>query len=54
MAVFDPPGPLNERIIFPLLPTETNGIEDARFVRFTHDDGRDELLRAPIPRMTAG
>ena len=31
---------ISERIIFPTSPTETNGIEDARFVRFTHDDGK--------------
>ena len=31
---------VSERIIFPSSPAETNGIEDARFVRFTHDDGR--------------
>lgn len=31
---------VSERIIFPSSPTETNGIEDARFVRFTQDDGR--------------
>src|SRR3954451_18210967 len=31
---------VSERIIFPSSPTETNGIEDARFVRFTRDDGR--------------
>lgn len=31
---------VSERIIFPSSPSETNGIEDARFVRFTHDDGR--------------
>ena len=30
---------LSERIIFPVSPNETNGIEDARFVRFTEDDG---------------
>jgi predicted GH43/DUF377 family glycosyl hydrolase len=30
---------LTERIIFPYSPTEQNGIEDARFVRFTDDDG---------------
>lgn len=28
-----------ERIIFPVSPNESNGIEDARFVRFVHDDG---------------
>ncbi len=31
---------ISERIIFPSSPTETNGIEDARFVRFARDDGR--------------
>jgi len=30
---------LSERVIFPISYTETNGIEDARFVRFTGDDG---------------
>jgi len=30
---------LSERLIFPLGPTETNGIEDARFVEFHEDDG---------------
>lgn len=29
---------LTERVIFPYSPTEQNGIEDARFVRFTDDD----------------
>jgi len=37
---FDSKLNVSERIIFPSSPTETNGIEDARFVRFTHDDGR--------------
>ncbi len=37
---FDPALNVSERIIFPSSPTETNGIEDARFVRFTHADGR--------------
>jgi predicted GH43/DUF377 family glycosyl hydrolase len=37
---FDSALNVSERIIFPSSPTETNGIEDARFVRFTHDDGR--------------
>jgi predicted GH43/DUF377 family glycosyl hydrolase len=37
---FAPELNVSERIIFPSSPTETNGIEDARFVRFTHDDGR--------------
>jgi predicted GH43/DUF377 family glycosyl hydrolase len=30
---------LSERLIFPLGPTETNGIEDARFVEFHEEDG---------------
>lgn len=30
---------MSERIIFPVSPNETNGIEDARFVRFIDDDG---------------
>jgi predicted GH43/DUF377 family glycosyl hydrolase len=31
---------LSERVIFPAGPHETHGMEDARFVRFTEDDGR--------------
>lgn len=38
--LFAPELDISERIIFPSSPTETNGIEDARFVRFVHDDGR--------------
>ncbi len=30
---------MSERIIFPVSSNESNGIEDARFVRFTEDDG---------------
>jgi predicted GH43/DUF377 family glycosyl hydrolase len=30
---------MSERIIFPVSSNESNGIEDARFVRFTDDDG---------------
>jgi predicted GH43/DUF377 family glycosyl hydrolase len=30
---------VSERIIFPVSPNESNGIEDARFVRFTEEDG---------------
>lgn len=36
---FDPATTLSERIIFPNSPIESNGIEDARFVRFIDDDG---------------
>jgi predicted GH43/DUF377 family glycosyl hydrolase len=35
----DPDSDISERVIFPYSPVETNGIEDARFVRFTEDDG---------------
>ena len=35
----DPTSDISERVIFPYSPAETNGIEDARFVRFTDDDG---------------
>jgi len=31
--------PLTERVIFPTAPNESNGIEDARFVRFKDDNG---------------
>ncbi|MEN8153512.1 MAG: glycoside hydrolase family 130 protein [Acidobacteriota bacterium] len=30
---------ISERVLFPVSYTESNGIEDARFVRFTEDDG---------------
>ena len=30
---------LTERVLFPNGPAETEGMEDARFVHFTHDDG---------------
>lgn len=36
---YSPELSLSERIIFPSAPTEANGIEDARFVRFQEDDG---------------
>jgi predicted GH43/DUF377 family glycosyl hydrolase len=31
--------PISERVIFPASENECRGIEDARFVQFTHDDG---------------
>ena len=37
---FSPKLAMSERIIFPVSANESNGIEDARFVRFTDDDGR--------------
>ena len=36
---FQPNQSLSERIIFPATPSQRNGIEDARFVYFTNDDG---------------
>lgn len=36
---FQPEQDLSERIIFPVTPSQRNGIEDARFVRFENDDG---------------
>jgi predicted GH43/DUF377 family glycosyl hydrolase len=36
---FQPEQQLCERIIFPATPSQRNGIEDARFVRFQDDDG---------------
>lgn len=35
----DPASDVSERVIFPYSPAETNGIEDARFVRFVEEDG---------------
>jgi predicted GH43/DUF377 family glycosyl hydrolase len=37
---FDPSVAVSERIIFPVSSNESNGMEDARFVRFVEDDGR--------------
>jgi predicted GH43/DUF377 family glycosyl hydrolase len=36
---FQPEQNLSERILFPATPSQRNGIEDARFVRFQNDDG---------------
>lgn len=36
---FDPAIPISERVIFPVGPAEYRGMEDARFVRFTEDNG---------------
>jgi predicted GH43/DUF377 family glycosyl hydrolase len=36
---FEPTQQLSDRIIFPATPSQRNGIEDARFVRFQNDDG---------------
>lgn len=36
---FDPKMDFSERVLFPGSPSQCNGIEDARFVRFVDDDG---------------
>lgn len=36
---FAPDSRLSERVLFPVTPSQSNGIEDARFVRFQNDDG---------------
>jgi predicted GH43/DUF377 family glycosyl hydrolase len=36
---FEPDQELSERILFPATPSQSNGIEDARFVHFRNDDG---------------
>jgi predicted GH43/DUF377 family glycosyl hydrolase len=38
-VVYKPEQPLTERVIFPHAPNESNGIEDARFVRFIDEKG---------------
>ena len=34
---------ISERVIFPISPSESKGIEDARFVRFQEDDGTEKV-----------
>lgn len=43
-VIYEPIHQMSERIIFPNSPTESNGIEDARFVHFTEDDGQSKYL----------
>ncbi|CAN5309319.1 glycoside hydrolase family 130 protein [soil metagenome] len=38
-ATFPADVPLSARVLMPAAPSEANGMEDARFVQFTHDDG---------------
>jgi predicted GH43/DUF377 family glycosyl hydrolase len=38
-VAFDPATDISERVLFPSGPTESHGMEDARFVRFVDDDG---------------
>jgi len=37
---FQPHQELSERVLFPSMPSQSNGIEDARFVHFRNDNGR--------------
>jgi predicted GH43/DUF377 family glycosyl hydrolase len=39
LAVYPRESPVSERVLFPAGPRETQGMEDARFVRFVHDNG---------------
>jgi predicted GH43/DUF377 family glycosyl hydrolase len=39
LAVYPRESPVSERVLFPAGPKESQGMEDARFVRFMHDDG---------------
>lgn len=41
---FDPKQNVSERIIFPFSPSQSNGIEDARFVHFVDDDGTSTYI----------
>ncbi len=36
---FAPRSQISQRVLFPSAPSQSNGIEDARFVRFRNDDG---------------
>src|SRR6266852_4194650 len=36
---FAPDSRLSERVLFPVTPSQSNGIEDARFVQFQNEDG---------------
>ncbi len=36
---FAPGSDVSQRVLFPSAPSQSNGIEDARFVRFQNDDG---------------
>src|SRR5208282_2642839 len=58
-VIYSPELPLTERVIFPASPNESNGIEDARFVRFVENDGNVTYIatytaydgRVTIPQM---
>ncbi|HVA09871.1 MAG TPA: glycoside hydrolase family 130 protein [Acidimicrobiales bacterium] len=41
---FEDGAPLNEQVLLPTMSAESKGMEDARFVRFVHDDGSATYL----------
>jgi predicted GH43/DUF377 family glycosyl hydrolase len=43
-VIFEANEDISERVIFPVTPSQSNGIEDARFVEF--DDGERKIFRA--------
>jgi predicted GH43/DUF377 family glycosyl hydrolase len=43
-VIYEPEHQMSERIIFPNSPTESNGVEDARFVQFHEDDGQTKYF----------
>ncbi len=47
---FNPDEDISERVIFPVLPSQSNGVEDARFVEF--DDGRKKTYYATYTAYT--
>ena len=51
---FEPEQDLSERIIFPSTPSQRNGIEDARFVRFRKDEWRRMCTLRRLLPTTAG
>ncbi|MBN2108568.1 MAG: glycoside hydrolase family 130 protein [Deltaproteobacteria bacterium] len=38
-VLFSPGSQVSQRVLFPSMPSQSNGIEDARFVQFQNDDG---------------
>ena len=43
-VIYEPTHQMSERIIFPNSPTESNGVEDARFVQFYEEDGQTKYF----------
>ena len=48
--IFNPDEDISERVIFPVLPSQSNGVEDARFVEF--DDGGNKTYYATYTAYT--